>query len=74
MRLGKPLTQYQAKGVDIMTESQKPEKRSRADLEHLVKSNGGKIVQNNSRPGTVCVGDKRRCSRSFDCSEVLMAL
>ena len=74
MRLGKPLTQYQAKGVDIMTGSKKTEKRSKADLEHLVKSNGGKIVQNNSRPGTVCIGDHRRYSRSFDCSEVLMAL
>ena len=57
-----------------MTGSQKPEKRSKADLEHLVKSNGGKIVQNDSRPGTVCIGDQSRYSWSFDCSEVLMAL
>lgn len=42
-----------------MTGSQKPEKKSKAELEHLVKSNGGKIVQNGSRPGTVCIGDQR---------------
>ena len=74
MRLEKPVTRYQAKRADIMTGSQKPEKRSKADLENLVKSNGGKIVQNNSRLGTVCIGDQRGYSRGFDCSEVLMAL
>lgn len=41
-----------------MTGSQKPEKKSKAELELLVKSNGGKIVQNDSRSGTVCVGDQ----------------
>ena len=56
-----------------MTGSQKPEKRSKAELEHLVKSNGGKIVQNDSRPGTVCIGDQSKSSWSNDCSEVLMA-
>ena len=45
-----------------MTGSQKPEKMSKAELEHLVKSNGGKNVQNDSRPGTVCIGDQSRFS------------
>ena len=43
----------------IMTGSQKPVKRSKAQLEALVKSHGGNIVQNNSRPGTICIGDSR---------------
>lgn len=43
-----------------MTGSQKPEKKSKAELEHLVKSHGGKIVQNDSRPGTVCIGDQSK--------------
>lgn len=43
----------------IMTGSQKPEKRSKVELEHLVKSNGGKVVQNDSRPATICIGDQR---------------
>lgn len=56
-----------------MTGSQKPEKKSKAELEHLVKSNGGKIVQNGSRPGTVCIGDQSRFCWSNDYSAVLMA-
>lgn len=56
-----------------MTGSQKPEKMSKAELEHLVKSNGGKIVQNDSRPGTVCIGDLSRFSWTIECSEVLIA-
>lgn len=46
-----------------MTGSQKPEKRSKAELEHLVKANGGKIVQSDLRPGTVCIGDQSRFVR-----------
>lgn len=49
-----------------MTGSQKPEKMSKAELEHLVKSNGGKIVQNDSRPGTVCIGDLSRFPWTID--------
>lgn len=56
-----------------MTGSQKPEKKSKAELEHLIKSNGGTIVQNYSRPGTVCVGDQSTFSWTIGCSEVLMA-
>lgn len=40
-----------------MTGSQKPEKKSKAELEQFAKMNGGKIVQNDSRPDTVCIGD-----------------
>lgn len=43
----------------VMTGSQKPVKKSKAELEQLVKTNGGKIVQNDSKPETICIGDSR---------------
>ena len=43
----------------IMTGSQKPTKKSKAELEQLVKSDGAKIVQNGTRPETICIGDQR---------------
>ena len=43
----------------IMTGSQKPTKKSKAELEQMVKSHGAKIVQNDSRPETICIGDQR---------------
>ena len=46
--------------VDIMTGCQKPEKKTKAELELLVKSHGGKIVQNDSGANTVCVGDQSK--------------
>ncbi|KAF6231831.1 hypothetical protein HO173_009914 [Letharia columbiana] len=55
----KAINVFEGLNFYIMTGSQKPEKKSKAELEHLVKSNGGKVVQNDSRPGTVCIGDQR---------------
>ncbi len=43
----------------IMTGSQKPSKKSKAELEALVKSNGGKTIQNDSKLETICMGDQR---------------
>ena len=43
----------------IMTGSQKPTKKSKAELEQVVKSHGAKIVQNDSQPQTICIGDSR---------------
>lgn len=44
---------------DIMTDSTKPAKKSKSELEQIVKSNGGKIYQtHNAVPNTVCVADK----------------
>jgi len=46
--------------LDIMTESSKPEKKSKSELEQIVKANGGKIYQtHDAAPDTVCVADKR---------------
>ena len=44
-----------------MTDSSKPEKRTKAELEQMVKANGGKIYQtHDAAPNTVCVADKRK--------------
>lgn len=42
-----------------MTESSAPQKKSKAELEQLVKANGGKVYQtNNAAPHTICVADR----------------
>lgn len=44
-----------------MTESLKPYKRSKAELEQAVKANGGKIFQTyEASPGTICIADKSK--------------
>ena len=42
-----------------MTEALQPEKKSKAEMEQLVKANGGKIYQTHSAvEDTICVADK----------------
>jgi DNA ligase-4 len=44
----------------VITESVAPEKRSKVELEQLVKANGGKIFQSeNAEKGVICIGDRR---------------
>ncbi|OOF97481.1 hypothetical protein ASPCADRAFT_206313 [Aspergillus carbonarius ITEM 5010] len=44
----------------IMTDSGAPAKKSKADLEQLVKSNGGRLYQtDNAAPNTICIADRR---------------
>ncbi|KAJ5433091.1 DNA ligase 4 [Penicillium daleae] len=44
----------------VMTESTVPEKRTKAELEQLVKANGGKIYQTNTAvPNTICIAERR---------------
>ncbi|KAL9013610.1 MAG: hypothetical protein Q9173_001705 [Seirophora scorigena] len=44
----------------IMSDSSKPEKKSKEELEQVVKANGGKIFQQrNVLEDTICVGDRR---------------
>ncbi|EZF31887.1 DNA ligase 4 [Trichophyton interdigitale MR816] len=44
----------------VMTESVKPMKKSKADLEQLIKANGGKIYQTNTAAkDTYCIADRR---------------
>ena len=43
----------------VMTESLEPQKKSKADLEQLIKANGGKIYQtNNAADNTICIADR----------------
>ncbi|MCJ1314403.1 DNA ligase (ATP) [Agyrium rufum] len=44
----------------VLTESATPPKKSKAELEDLIKSNGGRIVQtHNAIEGTICIADRR---------------
>jgi DNA ligase 4 len=44
----------------IMTESTRPEKKTKIELEEMVKANGGRIVQTHNAAGnTVCVAERR---------------
>lgn len=44
---------------DIVTESGAPVKKSKAELEQLVKANGAKFYQTNSAaPDTICIADR----------------
>lgn len=48
---------------DVITESLGPEKKSKAELEQIVKANGGKIFQTNrAAPDTLCIADRREPS------------
>jgi DNA ligase-4 len=45
-----------------MTESAVPEKKTKAELEQLIKANGGKIYQTNTAAkDTICIADRRKC-------------
>ena len=50
---------FKGLNVYIMTGSQKPENMSKAELEALVKAHEGSVFQNDSRPGTICIGGNR---------------
>ncbi len=58
---GGPATSvFQGQNFYIMTDSIKPEKRTKEELEQVVKANGGKIFQQrNASINTICVGDRR---------------
>ncbi|KAL4802274.1 ATP dependent DNA ligase domain-containing protein [Aspergillus unguis] len=44
----------------ILTDSSTPVKKSKTELESLVKANGGKFFQtNNAAPDTICIADRR---------------
>ena len=58
---GGPATSvFKGQSFYIMTDSLDPEKKTKEELEEMVKVNGGKIVQQrNSLMNTICVGDRR---------------
>jgi DNA ligase 4 len=44
-----------------MSDTNAPEKNSKAQLEQLIKANGGKIYQTNTAvPDTVCIADRSK--------------
>lgn len=51
---------FEGQSLYIMSESLKPEKKSKEELEQIVKVNGGRIFQQrNASANTICVGDRR---------------
>jgi DNA ligase-4 len=64
---GKPTRVFEGLQFFIMTPSQKPEKKSKPELEQMVKSHGGKLVQKKGGPGTICIGDQRTISVAASC-------
>lgn len=45
--------------IYVMTGSQKPEKKTKGELESLIKAHGGNVCQSESRVGTICIGDNK---------------
>ena len=58
---GGPATSiFDGQSFYIMSESLKPEKKSKEELEQIVKANGGRILQQrNASANTLCIGDLR---------------
>jgi DNA ligase-4 len=55
-----------------MTESLDPPKTSKAELEQLIKANGGKIYQTNTAaPDTICIADRSKSAAILDCLTVV---
>ncbi|KAL9030387.1 MAG: hypothetical protein Q9196_001495 [Gyalolechia fulgens] len=57
---GPSTTIFDGQSFFIMSESLKPNKKSKAEIEQIVKANGGRILQQqNASANTICVGDRR---------------
>lgn len=56
-----------------MTESSEPEKKTKAQLEQLVKANGGKIYQTNTAAAdTLCIAERSGLYFTYPCQTKLM--
>jgi DNA ligase-4 len=48
-------------GIVVLTDANVPVKKSKAELESLVKANGGKFYQTNTAaPDTICIADRSK--------------
>lgn len=47
--------------ADVLSESLRPEKKSKTEIEDLIKSNGGNVFQrHDAKPTMICVGDRSK--------------
>lgn len=47
--------------ADVLSESLRPEKKSKNEIEDLIKSNGGNVFQiHDAKPTMICVGDRSK--------------
>ncbi|KAL9599741.1 MAG: hypothetical protein Q9219_003624 [cf. Caloplaca sp. 3 TL-2023] len=57
---GPATTAFDGQSFYIMSESLEPAKKSKEELEQIIKANGGKIFQQrNASANTMCIGDRR---------------
>lgn len=64
---GKATKVFEGLQFYIMTPSLKPEKKSKPELEQMVKSHGAKVVQKEGGSGNICIGDQRTVSVAASC-------
>ncbi|KAL8930574.1 MAG: hypothetical protein Q9208_000444 [Pyrenodesmia sp. 3 TL-2023] len=58
--VGQATSVFRGMSLYIMSESRKPEKKTKEELEQLAKANGGRIFQQrNTLENTICIGDVR---------------
>ena len=50
--------------TDVITGAAKPINKTKADLEQLIKANGGTIVATQSNPETICIAEGSKCKHN----------
>lgn len=49
------------KHADVLSDSLRPEKKSKNEIEGLIKSNGGNVFQrHDAQPTMICIGDRSK--------------
>lgn len=47
--------------ADVLSDSLRPEKKSKNEIEGLIKSNGGNVFQrHDTQPTMICIGDRSK--------------
>jgi DNA ligase-4 len=54
-----PIKVFKDMTFNIMTDSLKPLKKSKAEIEAFVKANGGTVVASDAGEGTICIADRK---------------
>ena len=54
-----PIKVFKDMTFNIMTDSLKPLKKSKAEIEAFVKANGGTVVASDAGAGTICIADRK---------------
>jgi hypothetical protein len=61
--------------ADVMTDFTSPQKKTKAELEQLIKSNGGHIFQKHDAvPNITCIGGRSKCKTWGKCRSYLLTV